>query len=910
MKNPYSLFLLFLLLTSLGVISYKQSKDFQRTRFEALLKSEFRNIPVNKDEDKEAKSVDQPEMAAIQDYYMTVDPATGTVPRERLLLAYESLKNNSFQKSTLAAPLWTGYPVEMGGRTRTIMYDPNDPTHKKVWAGSVTGGLWYNTDITDPSSSWVAIGDFWSCLAIRCITYDPNNPMVFYLGTGEPETAIQTYRESSGLGNGIWKSTDGGQTWNTIPSTSGFPYITKILVKNEAGNSVIYAGVVSGLYHGIHQSTPSDGLFRSADGGNTWTQVLPVISGFSVPYSPSDIAMGADGRIYVGTMPNLDSRGGATILFSDSGLPGSWTVNSTYKTIIESDPDYSIPGRVVLATAPSNPSVVYGLIGSGFLNTANNFKYFYCFHIIRSNDKGVTWDDKNLPYDLTSGVSFATIAWHALDITVDPNNAESLYIGGLDVHHSTTGGDTWLRVSDWALMYSGGGPEYVHADQHIMVYKPGSSSELLLGTDGGVFYSSNAGVSFPNFQQRNTNYATLQYYSADIKNLPGDVSLLGGLQDNGSLLYEGYPISINNMISGGDGAYCFFDKNEPDFYMTSGYYNVWYIFAAGTMINYVGDWQSGVFVNPADYDYRTNTLYSNACDFIGTYVDYYSKISNITAGYSGTFKKANTTTTTYFSAVKWSPYSPSGKATLFLGTQSGKLFKLLNAESTPITTEITGSAFPVGSISCIDIGSSDNELLVTFSNYGVASVWHTIDGGVTWKNKETNLPDMPVRWGIFHPGNKKQVMLATETGTWTTENFDQDEVVWTPAVNGMANVRTDMLNIRESDYTVVAATQGRGLFTTTWDVVSGTSDLTRTGFSIYPNPVTDVLNLTYETIVNQRITLKVFDQSGKQLLVREKTSTTGVNTERISLSGKPAGVYYVTLYFNGKQMKTEKVVKE
>lgn len=912
MKKSYLILMAVILLGSTGIVTYKHSKKFQRERYETMLKIKFQNISFKKEKGEEGvKAADQPEMAAIQDYYMTVDPATGTVPVERLSKAYEELSARRSFKSTTAPPVWTGCPVEMGGRTRTIMFDPNDPNHKKVWAGSVTGGLWYNPDITNAASNWVALPDFQNCLAIHCITYDPVNPMIFYLGTGEAETAIITYRESSGLGNGIWKSTNGGQTWSKLNSTTGFPYVTKLVVRNESGNSVIYAGVVSGLYHGVHQSVPSDGLYRSTDGGTTWTQVLPNIAGTSVPYSPADVVMGGDGRIYVGTMPNLESEGGATLLFSDTGLPGSWTVNTTYKSIIESDPDYPIPGRVVLATSSSNPSVVYALIGSGFISLENNFKYYYCFHIIKSSDKGVTWSNKNLPYDLTSGVSFATIAWHALDIAVDPNDENSLYIGGLDVHHSTNGGDSWHRVSDWALMYYGGGPQYIHADQHTLVYKPGSSSELLAGTDGGVFYTGDATSFDPTFEQRNTGYSTLQYYTADIISNTPTISLLGGLQDNGCLFYDGSaPVSISSMLSGGDGAFCFFDKDEPDFCITSLYYNVWYVFTGGSMINYLSNWESGVFVNPADYDYKNNTIYSNACDFIGTNLDYYSRISNVTAGAGGTFKKANTTTNTWFSAVRWSHFSPVGHATIFLGTQSGRLFKLTNAETNPLTTEITGSNFPVGSISCISTGATENELLVTFSNYGVASVWHTVDGGLTWKNKETNLPDMPVRWGIFHPASNKQVMLATETGTWTTDNFDEDNPVWSQAVNGMTTVRTDMLNIRDDDYTVVAATHGRGLFTATWDIYDQVSDLANINFSIFPNPVIDVLNMTWQASKNNNILFKVFDQTGRQITAKEKNSVQGFNEEKISFSGRAAGVYYVALYSNGKLIRTEKVVKD
>ncbi len=204
------------------LIVYKHSKTFRRAKFESFLKQEYRRLP-NADPKKDRNAeADDPQMAALQDYFMTVDPATGNVPRERLYRAYLETKGLMQQKSTEGSLSWTSYPADMGGRTRAIMFDPNDSQHLKVWAGGVTGGLWYNTNITDPNQTWVPVGDFWPTLAIRCITYDPNNTSIFYIGTGEAETAIQTYRESSGLGDGIWKSTDGGVTWNLLASTTGF----------------------------------------------------------------------------------------------------------------------------------------------------------------------------------------------------------------------------------------------------------------------------------------------------------------------------------------------------------------------------------------------------------------------------------------------------------------------------------------------------------------------------------------------------------------------------------------------------------------------------------------------------------------------------------------------------------------
>jgi hypothetical protein len=363
------------------------------------------------------------------------------------------------------------------------------------------------------------------------------------------------------------------------------------------------------------------------------------------------------------------------------------------------------------------------------------------------------------------------------------------------------------------------------------------------------------------------------------------------------------------MVSGGDGAYCFFDKNDIFYSITSTYYNAYYVQINGVTMSSLYNWQSGVFVNPADYDYRNKIIYANACDFVGNYLDYYLKLSDVTGSGYGEFKKAGTTTQVYFSTVRWSPFSPTGNANLFLGTQSGRLFKVTNAALTPVTTEITGSGFPVGNIASIDIGKSEDSLLVTFSNYGVASVFTTYDGGQNWINCEGNLPDMPVRWGVFHPQNPHQVMLATETGIWTTDNIDATPVIWTPAVTGMANVRVDQLNLRTSDNTVVAASHGRGLFTTRWDVVNGVDQLQLQSFSMYPNPVRDILNLSFETNGTRNVNIRIYDLSGKILVDENKGKINGRVTEMINVSALAPGVYFAGISGDGRKLRTEKFVK-
>jgi len=209
---------------------------------------------------------DRPDLAAEQDYLMTIDPQLKVVPRERLFNAFQStkkrLKNRKLNKSSrqqkaIEDVIWEERgPNNVGGRTRAIMWDPNDSENRKVWAGSVSGGIWVNDDVTDATSSWRPVNDFLSNLAISSFAYDPSNTNVFYAGTGEG------YRNfDAGRGAGIFKSDDGGLTWNILSSTqnSDFYFVQRVVV---AADGTVFA------------STRNAGLLRSTDGGSTWTIVL------------------------------------------------------------------------------------------------------------------------------------------------------------------------------------------------------------------------------------------------------------------------------------------------------------------------------------------------------------------------------------------------------------------------------------------------------------------------------------------------------------------------------------------------------------------------------------------------------------------------------------------------------------
>ncbi|SNS45650.1 Por secretion system C-terminal sorting domain-containing protein [Ekhidna lutea] len=826
--------------------------------------------------------LDGPEKSAFRDALMTMNPITGEIPTKNIK---ETIRNVKSGRSAADRDFkWTQVDTEIAGRARAIMVDPNNA--EKLWLGAVTGGLWYNSDFRN-NADWVPVSDDWESLSISSIAHDPNNPQVFYVGTGESFTSVNIYRESTSSGVGIYKTTDAGSTWTLLSSTTDFQYVNDIVVRNEGGTSVVYAGVASGIYQGrVFGSTPSDGLYRSTDGGSSWAQVLPNIEGSTVPYSVSDIEIVSNGDLYVGTMRNLELKGGGVILSSSDGI--NWETEDRFAVNITEEllNDYGFeayPGRVRIA---SGGDMIYVVGTAGWLNNFQQIRDWGGATRMMYKEGATGWVDLDGPPS-----NWASIPWHALAFSVDPSDDNHLVVGGLDVHALSNareaGSLSWVHLSDWASMYYFSDylityyglnnidsikNHFVHADIHSILFT-GSSDEVVVSTDGGVQYSADFTKGFatlegerlntyPTFGHINNSLATTQYYTIALHPEKGNMEVLAGSQDNSTHTTENGSITYESMIGGGDGAYCFFDRDDPDLRISSSQsnaYNIW----IGNTGHFYG-LSSGTFINPAAYDDRSNLLYVNMAVDGG----YEALITGIQGRFLDTLGiinvneplgkdmlglqardtiKLGTNSTAAFSALKISPYDDELNATMILGNQLGDVFKITGLPYSPSATKIDKDQLPVGYISAVDIGSSNDELLVSFSNYGVTSVWYTDDGGTTWQNIERDLPDIPVRDAKFNPYDSDKVLIATELGVWGLESIELEEEGWKAYNEGLPNVRIDMMQIRKSDSVIALATHGRGVFTGKFDQ----------GAVVKPVANFDVIDKVYK--INEPID---FDASG------------------------------------------------
>jgi photosystem II stability/assembly factor-like uncharacterized protein len=711
-------------------------------------------------------------------------------------------------------------PGNIGGRTRAIAIDPVNPD--KMFAAGVSGGIWRSFD---GGSSWTPVDDMMLNLAVCTIVIDPTNPDVIYAGTGE------------GYGNqifvpglGIFKSTDGGQTFDQLPSTSplvtgAFTYVNKLSISPNDPTR-LYAATRYGMY-------------RSLDGGGSWDVVLGNPFYVSAPFMSNGCTLGClDVAVRTDSDPDVifaafGSQQADGLFRSDDG-GDTWVGYTT--------PSYQ--GRMTIAIAPTDNDRIYlGMADNGGLSGWGRIAGLF-----RSDD-GITFayaqdpEHKFTPW-LFSYASIATgcltgypiysQGWYDQAIAVDPADPDKLFLGGIDQYRSDDAGYTfgmtgYLFFREEEPSY----PHYIHVDQHTIVFHPDydgvTNQTMFVGNDGGLWKTENARAASTQeecpiaaspgpppevvWESLNNGYAVTQFYHGAVAKT-ADV-FIAGAQDNGTSRV-GSTTTPNDWaeIYGGDGGYVAIDHTDDD---------VVYVEIQGfpTMVKSIDGGET--FVDATGGITDTDGL------FITPFAMDPSDPLVLWTGGSRPWRTTN-------GAASWTPAGPDIPAgsqisavaiapgdgnVVYLGFSNGYVARTTDGLAGSPTWSLISAGLPVGGwVSSVAVDPVNPEVAyTTYSTAGVQHIFRTADGGGSWTSIDgvsaTGIPDIPVHWIAVRPDNSAQLYAGTEFGVFAT---DDTGTTWAPANTGLANTVVESLEFQDPN-TLVAFTFGRGVFVATLDAV-------------------------------------------------------------------------------------------
>jgi photosystem II stability/assembly factor-like uncharacterized protein len=642
------------------------------------------------------------------EYYMQKAYPNQYISRDARIKAIremeEMIHNEKGQAYMLAQqPEWRAIgPYGIGGRVKALVCHPTSPG--TLLLGAAAGGIWKTTNYGD---TWKPVFDDQNGLSMGALCYDEQNPDIIYAGTGEavrgagPGTVAGSHIY---LGAGMFKSTDGGETWELI-GISNVGSFSKVYV-HPMNSDLIYAGAINS----------NSGFYVSKDGGETWENTFEKeVTDVTINRANPDeviIAVHGEGIYYT-------DNGGQSFQQRNNGM------------------FLTDAGRISVQAAPTDFDIVYALVEEG-----NNAR------IYKSEIKAGVWTQIfNYGSDFFNDQGFFNNY-----ITVSQHDPGVVLAGGIDVWRTIKGNQTW---SNTTLSYQGGN---VHPDQHVAVFDPKNPNLVYMGNDGGFYVSDNKGETWT---VKNNNLQISQFYGIEIDNSRPNRTY-GGTQDN-SLLGSFYENSWGYLYPSGDGFQVVVDYDRPnEVYFEIQYgqmgkrdvtnLNQWNFLQVGQGLPSIGVDQ-GLFDSPIEIDpqYSQVLYHGRGALYVsenrGRSWDELipisqNKISSIGVSplndeiiYWGDAAGNVFVTDTWFD--EWKNISQNGLVNRFLRDIEPSLF-------------------------------DENTVYVCYSGYGSGHVFKSTDLGESWTDIGQSLPDIPCNAIALHPEEENTICVATDIGVFIT----------------------------------------------------------------------------------------------------------------------------------------------
>lgn len=865
------------------------------------------------------------------------DPATGRIPefaRQKELAFAATLPNDAIHSIRRNGNTWVNRgPYNVGGRTRAFGVDISN--ENRILAGSASGGMWLSED---GGMSWKMTNTNSQLKNVTCLAQDKRSghANIWYYGSGEASGASASGTNAYYLGDGMFKSVDSGKTWNPILSTSGGTgnsfTINWQLIWNTAVD-LSAPDTMDEVYAATYRT-----IYRSINGGNNWSPVLSSTSYYS------DVELTSNGVVYATFSSEGNNKG---IWRSVDG------VNFTNITPANFPSSYK---RIVMGINPSNENEVYFLAhtpGFGLPtydyngNAEWNSFYKYTYKTGNGKDTGGAWLDlsNNLPNTGGKFDKWTVQGAYDMVVKVKPGNNNIVYIGGTNLYRSTSGFTDATHTA-----FIGGYEENAdfpvvnmyqnhHPDQHGIAFLPSNANVMYSANDGGLFKTEDNEASKVVWESLNNGYLTTMFYTVAIDHAtPGNNIITGGAQDNGSWFTNSSDPKLPWITPrGGDGSYCAISDNRSMYYFSiqNGKMMKAKLDENGNKTGFARIDPIGLrkpkFINPYVLDPVNNNIMYLAG---GKYLWRNNDLSGIPL--AGNWDSISTNWVRFTDSVPFANVSISAitackipQNRVYYGTDNKRLYRVDNANvGTPKPIDVTGQTAPLvfpagGNISSIavDPRNGDN-VMVTFSNYGVYSIYYSSDAGLTWSKAAGNLEPSDgtgpsVRWASILPVSDGVVYLvATSTGLYATRDLNGVQTVWVQqGTNTIGNSVCDMIDTRVSDGLVVVATHSNGIYSTNYTSVNNITSiedieplLSNLNLRNFPNPAQNTTTIGFKLESKSEVSVQLWDECGR--LVRtllKEVKPEGEITLTLNCEGLKPGIYYYSL-IAGEIRKTNKFV--
>lgn len=800
------------------------------------------------------------------------------------ILSLKNRRNPSIEWNSKgpAGVLGTGSYSNWGvvsGRIRALAVHPTDPS--TVYIGAASGGLWKTTD---GGNTWMDIGKNLGSLNYGAIAIDHENPDVIYAGSGESVYSLSPDMYS---GNGLYKSSDGGTTWEVI--TNGFGDNTHFadLVISPHDPDVLFAALTASSYS-LGYNLPNEGIWLSTDAGQTWNKTLDRTFACDVEFHPneSNIVYASIGGQHEGSGFYISNDSGETWTQRNSGIPNPTSIS-----------------RMVFDISPSNPDKLYAVAYEPINDKRERATFTNAY---KSENGGWAW------VQISEGVPLGGYwggwydqGWYDLCIAVDPLDSDHVYIGNVELHE-TTDGENFIPVRPYGNDASG---SLVHVDYHTLEFAPNNPAYLFIGCDGGIYkYDLEEDIAY----SWNQGLETFQFYRMGSHPSNPD-AMIAGSQDNGTMMTWNGEDSWTMVITG-DGMECFFDRANPDnkIYSARPYGQLMRsedggaTFSTWKYIEYPCAWITPFFIHSLD-----NGVFYSASDDIYRYPD--------TAGTQIWQRITSDLVPVEILSMDKSTVNPDHM--ILAGFDEDQFFiggidtvpVMVSTDGgfnwTNVTANIPGDKRWIPKVLCDPLDAYTMYLVRNGFSDG-NKVYVTTDLGETWDNISGDLPDIPCLSMFVNPINPNQIFVGTDLGIYISEDWGETYNYGGGDMPLVPIQDFEYVEIGNNGYLRVA-TYGRSIYETLISPVGIDENLISvlTNISVSPNPFVGRIRVNYTLKNDTQASLNIYNSLGEKV----KTLFNAHHAKgdhQLIFNGNclSAGVYYCVLKTN-KGVQTKKILK-